>query len=279
MESQRVMAASAPPIIAVDRLTKTYRTVAAETVAALSHVSLDIAPGEFVSVVGPSGCGKTTLLRILAGLVDQFEGDVSVRGVKLRGPTRSIGVAFQDANLLPWRTVLQNVMLPVQVLRLDAAASLRRAHALIELVGLGGFEAKLPHELSGGMRQRVSIARALIHDPEILLMDEPFGALDAMTRDAMNLELSRIWADSGKTVLLITHSIPEAVFLSDRVFVMSSRPGRIVAEVAIALPRPRPLELMAAAAFGDYVLEIRNSLDGRLPDRHSAGLAALARAH
>src|SRR5437764_2591676 len=165
------------PMIAVAGVSKTYRTVTAETVSALSHISLSVAPGEFVSLVGPSGCGKTTLLRILAGLIGQYEGEVSIRGAKLRGPTRSIGVAFQDPNLLPWRNVFDNVLLPAQVLRLDMTASRRRAKELLELVGLDGFELKLPHELSGGMRQRVSIARSLIHDPEILLLDEPFGAL------------------------------------------------------------------------------------------------------
>jgi NitT/TauT family transport system ATP-binding protein len=250
------------PMIAVTGVGKTYRTVTAETVSALGHISLAVAPGEFVSLVGPSGCGKTTLLRILAGLIGQYEGEVSIRGVKLNGPTRSIGVAFQDANLLPWRNVPDNVLLPAEVLRLDMVASRRRAKELLTLVGLDGFELKLPHELSGGMRQRVSIARALIHDPEILLLDEPFGALDAITRDNMNLELARIWAASGKTIFLITHSIPEAVFLSRRVFVMSKRPGRIVAEQKIDLPEPRTLDLIAAPQFGEYVVTLRRHLDG-----------------
>ena len=249
-------------MIAVEGLSKTYRTVTAEAVAALHHVSLTIAPGEFVCLVGPSGCGKTTLLRILAGLVRDYEGAVAIRGVPLAGPTRSVGVAFQDPNLLPWRNVLDNVLLPAEVLRLDRAASRRRAQELVSLVGLDGFERKLPHELSGGMRQRVSIARALVHDPEILLLDEPFGALDAITRDNMNLELLRIWAASRKTVLLITHSIPEAVFLGNRVFVMSSRPGRIVAERRVGLPYPRTLDLAAAPEFGAHVVGLRHCLDG-----------------
>jgi NitT/TauT family transport system ATP-binding protein len=251
------------PMIAVANLSKSYRTAADEIVHAVSHVSLEIAPSEFVSVVGPSGCGKTTLLRILAGLVGQYEGQVSLRGVGMNGPTRDVGVAFQDANLLPWRTVLQNVMLPVQVLRLDHAAHLARARELLSLVGLEGFENKLPNELSGGMRQRVSIARALIHDPSILLLDEPFGALDAMTRDTMNVELMRIWAQARKTIFLITHSIAEAVFLSDRVVVMSSRPGRVIATIPIDLPRPRTLDIVAAPEFGRTVLEIRHLLDGK----------------
>jgi len=249
------------PIISVDRLTKTYQSVAAERVTALADISLSIAPGEFVTVVGPSGCGKTTLLRILAGLVGQYQGNVAIRGTPLKSPSRSVGVAFQDANLLPWRSVVDNVLLPAQVLHLNMDSSRRRAHELLELVGLEGFERKLPHELSGGMRQRVSIARALLHDPEILLMDEPFGALDAITRDNMNFELRRIWMESGKTIFLITHSIPEAVYLSSRVFVMSSRPGRIVRELAIDLPEQRPLSLMASARFGEYVGELRHALD------------------
>jgi len=252
---------TAAPLIQVDRLTKTYQSVASERVTALSDISLSIGAGEFVSVVGPSGCGKTTLLRILAGLVDRFQGRVAIRGTPLQGPSRSVGVAFQDANLLPWRSVLDNVLLPAQVLRLDMAASRRRALELLELVGLSGFERKLPHELSGGMRQRVSIARALLHDPEILLMDEPFGALDAITRDNMNFELRRIWRQSRKTIFLITHSIPEAVYLSGRVFVMSSRPGRMVREVAIDLPEERPLDIVASPQFGAHVGELRGALD------------------
>ena len=256
------MPAGVAEMIAVAGLSKTYRTVTGEAVAALHRVSLAIAPGEFVCLVGPSGCGKTTLLRILAGLVRDYEGAVAIRGMPLQGPTRSVGVAFQDPNLLPWRNVLDNILLPAEVLRLDTAASRRRAQELIALVGLDGFERKLPHELSGGMRQRVSIARALVHDPEILLLDEPFGALDAITRDAMNVELLGIWAASRKTVLLITHSIPEAVFLGNRVFVMSSRPGRIVAEEPIALPYPRTLDLVAAPQFGAHVVGLRHRLDG-----------------
>jgi NitT/TauT family transport system ATP-binding protein len=252
---------TATPLIQVDHLIKTYQSVASEKVTALSDISLSIGAGEFVTVVGPSGCGKTTLLRILAGLVGQYQGRVAIRGTPMRGPSRSVGVAFQDANLLPWRSILDNVLLPAQVLGLDMQASRKRAHDLLELVGLAGFERKLPHELSGGMRQRVSIARALLHDPEILLMDEPFGALDAITRDNMNFELRRIWRQSRKTIFLITHSIPEAVYLSGRVFVMSSRPGRMVHERAIDLPEERPLEIVASPRFGAHVGELRAALD------------------
>ena len=244
-------------------LTQTYVSQDRSFVAALAEVTLDIAPGEFVTIVGPSGCGKTTLLRIMAGLQRPTSGAVHLLGRAITGPSRNVGIVFQDPVLLPWRTVLDNVMLPVQVLRLDPAIHRDRARRLLALVGLEGFEDKYPHELSGGMRQRVAIARALVHDPSLLLMDEPFGALDAMTREAMNLELQRIWQDSGKTVAFITHSISEAVFLGDRVVVMSPRPGRVADVLAVELPRPRDLDLMASDAFGVYARKIRQALGPR----------------
>jgi NitT/TauT family transport system ATP-binding protein len=243
-------------------LGKAYATNAGEPIQALTQVNFEVGVGEFVSIVGPSGCGKTTVMRILAGLVDGYTGSVSIGDRVVHGPTPEIGVVFQDANLMPWRTVLANVMLPGEVLRLDKAASKARALELLTLVGLSGFEAKLPGELSGGMRQRAAIARALLHDPKILLLDEPFGALDAMTRDNMNVELARIAAQAGKTVFLITHSIAESVFLSDRVLVMSSRPGRIIEEIAIDLPRPRTLDVAAEPQFAETVLHIRRLLEG-----------------
>jgi len=266
LAEERVAADVPAPMIAVRGLSKTYRSVASGDMVALSQVSFSIMPSEFVSVIGPSGCGKTTILRILAGLVGEYQGEIRVRGNVQHGPTRDVGVAFQDANLLPWRSVLQNILLPAQVLGLDMAASTRRARDLVALVGLQGFEDKLPHELSGGMRQRVSIARALIHDPSILLLDEPFGALDAMTRDNMNLELLRICRRTQKTVFLITHSIAEAVFLSDRVLVMSGRPGRILADMPIELPGAKTLEATGTPVFSEYVLRIRRLLDaGQAP--------------
>jgi len=250
------------PLIAVERLGKTYRTQVGEPVEAISQISLSIWPGEFVAVVGPSGCGKSTLLRILAGLIESYNGRVAIGGERATGTSApQIGVVFQDANLMPWLTVRENVMLPVYVLKLDRAAYGERAQALLRLVGLEGFEAKIPKELSGGMRQRVALARALVHNPAILLLDEPFGALDAMTRDTMNVELMRICASAGKTVFLITHSIAEAVLLSDRVLVMSSRPGRILDDITIDFPRPRGLDVMGDARFGEYVLAIRRLLD------------------
>jgi len=251
------------PLISVVDLEKTYVTRGRARVHALAGITLDIEAGEFVTIVGQSGCGKTTFLKILAGLVARSGGQVCLRGQPVDGPSRDIGIVFQDPVLLPWRTVLDNVLLPAEVLRLDARAARARAHDLLALVELGGFEDKYPHELSGGMRQRVAIARALVHDPSLLLMDEPFGALDAMTREFMNLELQRIWRESGKTVVFITHSIPEAVFLADRVVVMSARPGRIQEIVAVDLPRPRDLDAMATDDFGVYARRIRHLFDAR----------------
>jgi NitT/TauT family transport system ATP-binding protein len=250
-----------PAVVAMTGVSKTYETASGDTVHALSNINLEVRPGEFVSVLGTSGCGKTTLLRIIAGLEAEYEGELTLRGRKSSGVKRDIGIVFQDANLLPWRTILQNVLLPAQVLRLDKRLSMERAHGLIELVGLNGFENKYPFELSGGMRQRVAIARALIHDPTILLMDEPFGALDALTREVMNSEVLKIWEATNKTVFMITHSIAEAVFMSDRVAVMSPRPGRIVAEVDIALGRPRNIEMLSGGKFAAYTGELRRLLD------------------
>jgi NitT/TauT family transport system ATP-binding protein len=251
------------PLIVVSDLEKTYTTKGRALVKALGGISLRVDHGEFVTIVGQSGCGKTTLLKILAGLLVRSGGAVTLRGEPVDGPRRDIGVVFQDPVLLPWRTVLDNVMLPVDVLKLDRAQYGKRASELIELVGLGGFGDKYPHELSGGMRQRVSLARALVHDPSLLLMDEPFGALDAMTREFMNLELLRIWQEAKKTVVFITHSIPEAVFLADRVVVMSARPGRITEIVRVDLPRPRDLDLMASDQFGVYTRKIRHLFDAK----------------
>ncbi|MCA1452987.1 ABC transporter ATP-binding protein [Bradyrhizobium sp. BRP22] len=242
-------------------VSKIYETESGETVHALSNINLDVRSGEFLSVIGASGCGKTTLLRIIAGLEGGYDGELSLRGDSASQVRRNVGIVFQDSNLLPWRNILQNVLLPAQVLRLDRRASIERAHELIELVGLKGFEHKYPYELSGGMRQRISIARALVHDPAVLLMDEPFGALDALTREVMNVEVLKIWEATNKTVFMITHSISEAVFMGDRVVVMSPRPGRVVAEVDIALPRPRNIETLSGEAFAAYTGQLRRLLD------------------
>jgi NitT/TauT family transport system ATP-binding protein len=249
------------PAIELSGVSKTFVTTSAELVHALHSTSLTINPGEFVTVVGASGCGKTTLLRLIAGLERCTSGTIAVNGAPQIEPSEQVGIVFQDPTLLPWRTALQNVLLPVEVLKLDARIYGSRANALLKTVGLKDFENKYPHELSGGMRQRVAIARALINDPAMLLMDEPFGALDALTRDQMNLELLDIWSATQKTVLLITHSITESVFLADRVIVMSPRPGRVVEELAIELPRPRTLDMINNEAFGKYVRRIRELLD------------------
>ena len=244
-------------LVRVAALNKIYRTLEGIDIEALKNVSFDVADGEFITVVGPSGCGKSTLLKILAGILRRTSGDVRLRDTPINGPSRDVGVVFQAPVLLPWRTVLQNVMLPVEIQGRDRVHFEARARDYIKLVGLAGFERKYPNELSGGMQQRVGISRALVHEPAFLLMDEPFGALDAMTRESMNLELLRIWQESKKTVLLVTHSIPEAVFLADRVIVMSPRPGRISEILPIDLPRPRELEVINSAPFGRYVAAIR----------------------
>jgi len=251
-----------PQIISVDRLSMTYPSRSGP-VTALDDIRFDINSGDFVSIVGPSGCGKSTLLRILCGLLSATSGSASLRGTVIAGPSRDVGVVFQAPVLFPWRTVLRNVMLPVDVQRRDRGDAAARARELLETVGLAGFEERYPWELSGGMQQRVSIARALINDPAILLMDEPFGALDAMTREQMNEELQRIWLERHKTVLFITHSIPEAVFLSDRVLVMTPRPGRIADDVRVDLPRPRSLEVMTTSEFGSAVKRIRHCFSSR----------------
>jgi NitT/TauT family transport system ATP-binding protein len=254
--------ASAADVIRVAGLDKTYATRAGP-VHALDDVSFAVREGEFISVVGPSGCGKTTLLKILAGLLPASRGEVLLRGTPVDRPRKDIGVVFQTPVLLPWRTVLQNVLLPVEVQHLERATYRRRAEELLQMTGLDGFAERYPYELSGGMQQRVAIARGLVHNPAILLMDEPFGALDAMTREHMNLELQRIWQQSGKTVLFITHSIPEAVFLADRVFVMTARPGRLTEVVLVELERPRALDAMSNEAFGALVLRIREHFRAR----------------
>jgi NitT/TauT family transport system ATP-binding protein len=250
-----------PTVVALKHIGKTYATASGETINALQSVDIEIAAQEFVSVIGASGCGKTTLLRIMAGLERNFVGELWLQGRKGSGPSRDVGVVFQDANLLPWRTVRNNILLPAQVLKLNWPEARTRADQLLELVGLRGFAEKYPFELSGGMRQRVAIARALIQDPAILLMDEPFGALDALTRETMNIELLKIWHSARKTVFLITHSISEAVFMSDRVLVMSPRPGRIVEDLAIDLPRPRSLDMLSEPSFGSYTKKLRHLLE------------------
>ncbi len=224
---------------------------------ALSSVSLDVRRREFVSLLGPSGCGKSTLLMIIGGLVPPTAGEVRVNGSIVRDTQTDLGIVFQDPVLLEWRTSLENVMIQAEARGLDKSVYRARARELLGSVGLQGFEDKYPFELSGGMRQRVSICRALVHQPQLLLMDEPFGALDALTRDQMNLDLQKMWLQDPVTVVLVTHSIAEAVFLSDRVFVMSPRPGSVDAVVNVDLPRPRGLETQEAPQFTKYVRDIK----------------------
>jgi NitT/TauT family transport system ATP-binding protein len=252
--------AKAEVLLDVVDVTKDYETREGEEIRALDRASLSLADGEFVSVVGPSGCGKSTLLKIIAGIEHKTSGSIAYRGKPDRRPQSGMGVVFQTPVLLPWLTISENVLLPIRVLRLPRKAAAERTRDLLALVGLAGFEGKYPGELSGGMQQRVSIARSLVHDPDLLLMDEPFGALDALTRERMSLELQKIWMSNRKTVFFITHSIMESVFPSDRVLVMSERPGRIVEELVVPFARPRRFELAADPEFNKLVSRIRDLL-------------------
>jgi NitT/TauT family transport system ATP-binding protein len=247
---------AAPPLIDLRAVSKHYVS-GRSVISAIEDVSLSVGSGEFVSIIGPSGCGKSTLLMIMAGLLQADKGQVSIGGHGIESAYTAAGIVFQNAELFDWRTTLQNVLLQIEVRGLNRQTYVPKARALLEKTGLGDFLEKYPHELSGGMRQRVALCRALIHDPDILLMDEPFGPLDALTRDQMNLDLQRLWLEARKTAVLITHSIEEAVFLSDRVIVMTPRPGRIRASLGIDLPRPRPLNIKQSAAFNDYAAGLR----------------------
>ena len=255
-------------MIELDQVGMTY-AAASGTVEALRDVSLRVGAGQLVALVGPSGCGKSTLLRIVAGLRRPTAGRVSVNGRAVTGPVADVGMVFQAPVLLKWRSLLDNVLLPAELAGLDRGRYRARALELLGLVGLGDFAAKLPRELSGGMQQRASLCRALLLDPPLLLMDEPFGALDAMTRDEMNLELLRVWGETPsagaarKTILFVTHSIPEALFLADRVIVMTPRPGTIAADLDVPLPRPRTIETRATPAFGHLSLELYHCLSDR----------------
>ncbi|CAL8967907.1 ATP-binding cassette domain-containing protein [Rhodoplanes serenus] len=255
--------AAARAMIEITRVAKTYRTRDGE-IPSLRPIDLAIADGEFVVVVGPSGCGKTTLLRMIAGLMAPSEGEIRVGDRIVTSPHSDVGIVFQSALLLPWRTVLANVMMPVEVKGLPIEQYRPRAEALLKMAGLAGFESKHPWQLSGGMQQRVAICRALVHDPKILLMDEPFGALDAMTRERMNAELQRIQLETRKTALLITHSIPEAVFLADRIVVLSERPGGIAAIYTVPLERPRQLDVLGKPGFIELTQTIRKHFNAQI---------------
>ena len=250
--------AAAANVVSIQKLTKSFRT----GVTALENIDLEVAPREFVSLIGPSGCGKSTLLRIIGDLVQPTAGTVSVNGKPAHQARidHDYGIVFKDAVLYDWRTVQRNVALPLELLGWDRARRKERVREMLELVELTGFESSRPWQLSGGMQQRVSIARALSFDPALLLMDEPFGALDEMTRERLNLELLRIWAETGSTVIFVTHSISEAVFLSTRVVVMSPRPGRVASVVQVDLAQPRTAATREEPRFFELVTEVRESL-------------------
>jgi len=231
-----------------------------EGLEVLEDVNFKVRRQEFVCIVGPSGCGKTTLLRILGGLLMPTQGEVLFGGQRLAQPGRRIGFVFQQANLMPWRNALENIFLPLEIVGAPPDVMRKRAQDLIDLVGLTGFEEAYPRDLSGGMAQRVALARALANEPELLLLDEPFGALDALTRERMGTELLRIWAALRSTVVMVTHSIPEAVLLADRVLVLSPRPARLLLELEISLPRPRALELAHTEPFGELVRQVRGAI-------------------
>ena len=252
------------PCIRAQNVTLTFRPKNREPVTALENLSLEIGKGEFVSIVGPSGCGKSTFLNLLLGLLKPDTGIMELSGKRIAGPGQDRAMVFQEFGLLPWRTVLGNVELGLELKKVDATARRRRAIELIDMAGLAGFANHYPHELSGGMKQRVGLARALATDPEVLLMDEPFAALDAQTRDLMQTELLQVWEKTRKTVLFVTHSIEEAAYLSDRVVVMSARPGRIKQILNVELPRPRDYEMRLTAEFNDLKSRIWDILKDEL---------------
>jgi len=249
--------------IKISNTSKVFQSWDGESIVALEDISLEIKENEFVTLVGPSGCGKSTLLRLLAGLIMPTQGTVEIDGTRVTEPRKDTGIVFQQATLLPWKTILDNVLFPLSVMREMKPDSDQTARDLLNLAGLGGFEKKYPDELSGGMQQRAAICRALVHDPEILLMDEPFGALDALTREEMSLELLRIWTERPKTIVFVTHSITEAVLMSDRVVVMSARPGRVLELIDVPIKRPRTFEVEAQNDFQKCAQRIRYLITGK----------------
>lgn len=249
--------------IEIDGVSMTYQSKTGDDIVALRDVDLSIGDQEFITLVGPSGCGKSTLLKLVAYLIEPTRGRLNLGGKPHTKPSRDIGIVFQDAVLLPWRNVIDNVLLPIEILGLEKRAYRARAMEILNLVGLEGFEKRMPKELSGGMQQRTAICRALIHDPSVLLMDEPFAALDAMTREELGLELMRIWDENKKTIVFVTHSIPEAILLADRVVVMTPRPGRIAEIIDIDLKRPRTLDMEFSPVFKKYSDRVRNLIYAR----------------
>jgi len=252
------------PCIQARDISLTFKPKNRDPVTALKELTLDVAKGEFVSLVGPSGCGKSTFLNVLLGLLKPDAGEIRLNGKQITGPGQERAMVFQEFGLLPWRTVLANVELGLELKGVQASVRRERAMELIKMAGLAGFASHYPHELSGGMKQRVGLARALVTDPEVLLMDEPFAALDAQTRDLMQMELLQIWDRTKKTVVFVTHSIEEAAYLSDRVIVISARPGRAKDVMKIALPRPRDYEMRLSAEFNDIKARIWASLKEEL---------------
>jgi len=250
------------PLIVFEAVGKTFNTKAGERVEAIRDISFTVAKNQFVTIVGPSGCGKSTLLKMLAGLLEPTRGQLTVQGQAAHAQC-NVGMVFQRPALLPWRNVLGNILLPSIIIRMDRQHALERAHELLELVGLSDFATKYPNELSGGMQQRVAICRALLCQPTLLLMDEPFAALDAMTREELSVELLRIWQHEPKTVLFVTHSISEAILLADQVVIISSRPGRVVRTIDVNIPRPRDLSATQLAIFQDYTAIIRSEIAKR----------------
>jgi len=259
-------------MISIKGVTRVFDSRDGDRIVALQDVSLDIEANQFITLVGPSGCGKSTLLRIVAGLILPSSGEASIGGVPIREPRPETGIVFQAPTLLPWASVMDNVLFPLRMMHRIDSGSADKAAALLKLVGLAGFEGKSPRELSGGMQQRVAICRALVHEPDILLMDEPFGALDALTREEMTMELLRIWGERPKTVLFVTHSISEAVVLADRVVVMSPRPGRIAEIIDVKTPRPRSFDTEGNSTFHEATQRIRQLIFGQR--NVSAGRAA-----
>ena len=263
LRERATTARPARSLIDIVGASKTYVTASSGRVHALERVNLKIAEGEFVCVVGPSGCGKSTLLRMLAGLDEIGGGQLTLDGRDVEGPSGKVGVVFQAANLLPWLTVRENVRLPLRVGGRHGPND-ARIDDLLAMAGLADFGGRYPYELSGGMQQRAGICRALARNPQILLMDEPFGALDALTRERMNIELQRIWQTHRKTIMLITHSISEAIFLADRVIVMSARPGRVLADLAVPIPRPRSFDtIVSHASYAQLASQVRGLLNAQ----------------
>jgi NitT/TauT family transport system ATP-binding protein len=260
LQSARDASPASEPLVSVTNVQKTYFTRQAP-VQAVASASVDVARGEFVSLLGPSGCGKSTLLMMIAGLEQPTGGSIRLGGSEIREPSRDIGIIFQDATLLPWKSAIENVLFPVRILKLPIEPYRARAKELLAMVGLSDFENKKPSQLSGGMRQRVAICRALIHDPDILLMDEPFSALDAITRDQMNVALSEILETYKKTVIFVTHSIREAAFLSDRVVVMGGRPSTVVLDMKMPFQRPRRFEIEETPEFVAVCRKLRLTIE------------------